>query len=220
MSGKVLALFDVDGTLTKPRNVRRSTAAPPSSRSLPAAAARTGRPPLRASCLPSHGDAAAVLTAAPRAPQEVTPEMTAFMKELRKKVTIGVVGGSDTVKIKEQLGADCEYRRSREPPPWAERQLPRRICPDDRPLLTAAACAAQASTRTTGSSRRTAWRPSRCVCRACFSWRATRRAKLPPRRWPDSAPAANASPVDRVRADLCAAYGWVCGTLRCCRPLR
>lgn len=34
--------------------------------------------------------------------------MTAFMKELRGKVTIGVVGGSDTNKIKEQLGDDCE----------------------------------------------------------------------------------------------------------------
>ena len=30
--------------------------------------------------------------------------MTAFMKELRGKVAIGVVGGSDTTKIKEQLG--------------------------------------------------------------------------------------------------------------------
>ena len=151
---------------------------PAAARCPPPPRAPAGRPCAQAR-LPSHGDAAAVLTAAPRAPQEVTPEMTAFMKELRKKVTIGVVGGSDTVKIKEQLGADCEHRRSREPP-WAERQLPRRICPDERPLLTAAACAAQASTRTTGSSRRTAWRPSRCVCRACFSWRATRRAKLPP----------------------------------------
>ncbi len=34
--------------------------------------------------------------------------MTAFMKELRGKVAIGVVGGSDTVKIKEQLGEDCK----------------------------------------------------------------------------------------------------------------
>ena len=34
--------------------------------------------------------------------------MTAFMKELRGKVAIGVVGGSDTVKIKEQLGDDCK----------------------------------------------------------------------------------------------------------------
>ena len=41
--------------------------------------------------------------------QEVTAEMTAFMKELRGKVAIGVVGGSDTTKIKEQLGDDCKH---------------------------------------------------------------------------------------------------------------
>lgn len=35
--------------------------------------------------------------------------MTAFMKELRGKVTIGVVGGSDTHKIKEQLGEGCKW---------------------------------------------------------------------------------------------------------------
>eukprot|EP00744_Colponema_vietnamica_P007311 GILI01010537.1.p1 GENE.GILI01010537.1~~GILI01010537.1.p1 ORF type:complete len:250 (+),score=84.60 GILI01010537.1:114-863(+) len=51
----VLALFDVDGTLTKPRN-------------------------------------------------KATPELLAFMKELRSKVHIGVVGGSDLHKITEQLG--------------------------------------------------------------------------------------------------------------------
>ncbi|KAL5215328.1 hypothetical protein ABZP36_004480 [Zizania latifolia] len=51
----VLALFDVDGTLTAPRKV-------------------------------------------------VTPEMFQFMKELREHVTVGVVGGSDLVKISEQLG--------------------------------------------------------------------------------------------------------------------
>ncbi|XP_074279903.1 phosphomannomutase-like isoform X1 [Silene latifolia] len=51
----VIALFDVDGTLTAPR-------------------------------------------------KEVTLEMSQFMKELRKVVTIGVVGGSDFVKISEQLG--------------------------------------------------------------------------------------------------------------------
>lgn len=51
----VLALFDVDGTLTAPRKV-------------------------------------------------VTPEMLQFMKQLREHVTVGVVGGSDLVKISEQLG--------------------------------------------------------------------------------------------------------------------
>lgn len=51
----VIALFDVDGTLTAPRKV-------------------------------------------------VTLKMLQFMKELGKVVTIGVVGGSDLVKISEQLG--------------------------------------------------------------------------------------------------------------------
>ncbi|KAM0884479.1 hypothetical protein ACQ4PT_030969 [Festuca glaucescens] len=39
---------------------------------------------------------------APR--KEVTPEMLDFMKQLRGNVTVGVVGGSDLVKISEQLG--------------------------------------------------------------------------------------------------------------------
>ncbi|WOL05617.1 phosphomannomutase [Canna indica] len=51
----VIALFDVDGTLTAPRKV-------------------------------------------------ITPEMLKFMRELREVVTVGVVGGSDLVKITEQLG--------------------------------------------------------------------------------------------------------------------
>ncbi|KMT04900.1 hypothetical protein BVRB_7g170670 [Beta vulgaris subsp. vulgaris] len=50
----VIALFDVDGTLTAPR-------------------------------------------------KELTAEMQNFMKELRKVVPIGVVGGSDLIKISEQL---------------------------------------------------------------------------------------------------------------------
>ncbi|KAF3555184.1 hypothetical protein F2Q69_00010778 [Brassica cretica] len=51
----VIALFDVDGTLTAPR-------------------------------------------------KEATPELLHFIKELRKVVTVGVVGGSDLTKISEQLG--------------------------------------------------------------------------------------------------------------------
>ncbi|XP_066348098.1 phosphomannomutase-like isoform X2 [Miscanthus floridulus] len=39
---------------------------------------------------------------APRKP--VTPEMLEFMRQLRQHVTLGVVGGSDLVKITEQLG--------------------------------------------------------------------------------------------------------------------
>ena len=36
----------------------------------------------------------------------VSPETTAFMQELKKKCVIGVVGGSDLVKQREQLGQD------------------------------------------------------------------------------------------------------------------
>eukprot|EP00746_Dinoflagellata_sp_MGD_P000200 gnl/MRDRNA2_/MRDRNA2_100364_c0_seq1.p1 gnl/MRDRNA2_/MRDRNA2_100364_c0~~gnl/MRDRNA2_/MRDRNA2_100364_c0_seq1.p1 ORF type:complete len:261 (+),score=50.84 gnl/MRDRNA2_/MRDRNA2_100364_c0_seq1:83-865(+) len=52
---RVIALFDVDGTLTEPRKV-------------------------------------------------VSPETKEFMKSLREKICVGVVGGSDLVKQKEQLG--------------------------------------------------------------------------------------------------------------------
>lgn len=90
--------------------------------------------------------------------------MTQFIKDLRGKVTIGVVGGSDTVKIQEQLGPDCACPAAapgcRARDSHARRQ--RRVCP--RPPLplpreahAAAANLSQASTRTTGSSRRTAW---------------------------------------------------------------
>jgi len=54
-----IVLFDVDGTLTKPRNA-------------------------------------------------ITSDMKELLKELRKKVTVGVVGGSDFKKIQEQLGDHME----------------------------------------------------------------------------------------------------------------
>ncbi|KAM4698114.1 phosphomannomutase 2 [Rhinophrynus dorsalis] len=38
--------------------------------------------------------------------QKVTGEMAKFLQDLRKKVKVGVVGGSDFDKIKEQLGDD------------------------------------------------------------------------------------------------------------------
>ncbi|XP_075624091.1 phosphomannomutase 2 [Balearica regulorum gibbericeps] len=41
---------------------------------------------------------------APR--QKITAEMAAFLQKLRQKVKVGVVGGSDFEKIKEQLGDD------------------------------------------------------------------------------------------------------------------
>lgn len=40
--------------------------------------------------------------------QRVTPEMTEFLQKLRTRVRVGVVGGSDLSKIKEQLGDDGE----------------------------------------------------------------------------------------------------------------
>lgn len=40
--------------------------------------------------------------------QKATPEMIEFLKELRKVTHIGMVGGSDLVKQKEQLGDDGE----------------------------------------------------------------------------------------------------------------
>lgn len=52
---RVIALFDVDGTLTEPRKV-------------------------------------------------VSPETVEYLKKLREKIVVGVVGGSDLVKQKEQLG--------------------------------------------------------------------------------------------------------------------
>lgn len=39
--------------------------------------------------------------------QKAEQKMLDFIKALRKKVTVGVVGGSDLVKIKEQLGEGC-----------------------------------------------------------------------------------------------------------------
>lgn len=40
--------------------------------------------------------------------QRVTPEMTEFLQKLRTRVRVGVVGGSDLSKIREQLGDDGE----------------------------------------------------------------------------------------------------------------
>jgi len=167
-SGKVLVLFDVDGTLTKPRNVRRRQRAAALSR------ARTlsvhphcdcGKQPRAARR--AHG---ALLTRAPCLPltQEVTPEMTQFMKDLRGKVTIGVVGGSDTPKIQEQLGPDCAspLRLVGHASLFVARaSLPRAR---SAPAHNAACRSPQASTRTTGSSRRTAWRRTRSAAPAAL----------------------------------------------------
>jgi phosphomannomutase len=39
--------------------------------------------------------------------KEIKPEMNEFLKELRKRVVIGVVGGSDMPTQREQLGENC-----------------------------------------------------------------------------------------------------------------
>ncbi|GMP61539.1 hypothetical protein CsSME_00023967 [Camellia sinensis var. sinensis] len=52
-------------------------------------------------------DVDGTLNTAPR--KAVTPDMLNFMKELRKVVTVGIVGGSDLVKISEQLGKSVIY---------------------------------------------------------------------------------------------------------------
>lgn len=41
--------------------------------------------------------------------QKATPDMHQFLNELRQRVRVGVVGGSDLDKIKEQLGDDGVY---------------------------------------------------------------------------------------------------------------
>ncbi|XP_072315660.1 phosphomannomutase 2, partial [Eucyclogobius newberryi] len=45
---------------------------------------------------------------APR--QKVTPDMSEFLQKLKAKVRVGVVGGSDLGKIKEQLGEDITQK--------------------------------------------------------------------------------------------------------------
>ena len=38
--------------------------------------------------------------------QVITPEMKEFLLDLKKKVVIGIVGGSDYDKMQEQMGGD------------------------------------------------------------------------------------------------------------------
>ncbi|CAM9303638.1 unnamed protein product, partial [Laminaria digitata] len=54
-------------------------------------------------------DVDGTLTAARK---EVLPDMVEFIKTLRERITIGVVGGSDLPKQKEQLGDSGTYRYS------------------------------------------------------------------------------------------------------------
>lgn len=92
--GRVLCLFDVDGTLTPARQVaRRGGAGLWGARPARRSSSRRLRPhPLL-----------------PR--QKIEPEVDAFLRELRERVHIGVVGGSDYAKIAEQLGEGDEGER-------------------------------------------------------------------------------------------------------------
>lgn len=73
----ILCLFDVDGTLTLPRLVRTNYIEFVSEI-------------LKISFVCVH--------------QVIKDDMKQFMAELRKKVTVGLVGGSDYVKLQEQMG--------------------------------------------------------------------------------------------------------------------
>uniref|UniRef100_A0A8C8AAQ2 Phosphomannomutase n=1 Tax=Otus sunia TaxID=257818 RepID=A0A8C8AAQ2_9STRI len=89
--GRVLCLFDVDGTLTPARQVARRAGA---------LGLTGGRGPRAAG--PSL---CCRLRPQPLLPlQKIEPEVDAFLRELRQRVHIGVVGGSDYAKIAEQLG--------------------------------------------------------------------------------------------------------------------
>ncbi|KAF3666991.1 hypothetical protein FXO37_10229 [Capsicum annuum] len=99
----LIALFDVDGTLTAPRKLdllylrRWSFRKQPLS--FPEVVVRCG-----SIVYPSEFTNSSFVPSL-NVYQVSTPEMLKFMQELRKVVTVGVVGGSDLVKISEQLGS-------------------------------------------------------------------------------------------------------------------
>lgn len=98
--GRVLCLFDVDGTLTPARQVRGSR------REGGEGGAGAARPPFR-----PRGLSPGILL-----PQKIEPEVDRFLQELRGRVQIGVVGGSDYSKIAEQLGEGDEGEKPASPP--------------------------------------------------------------------------------------------------------
>ena len=80
MTKKVIALFDVDGTLTVPR--KQIT---------------PGKWKFHTFCTNQHDFDRFLLL-------NCLVEMEQFMQKLKEKVTVGIVGGSDYCKITEQLG--------------------------------------------------------------------------------------------------------------------
>lgn len=89
----LIVLFDVDGTLTPARKVKHE-------RKWPMAVL-----PIHLLC---HANSLTTFTFHPHE-QKASAEILEFLKTLRKKVYIGMVGGSDLVKQKEQLGEDCKF---------------------------------------------------------------------------------------------------------------
>lgn len=81
---RIIALFDVDGTLTPARKVPRSL--------------------LCLLQLTLRAAADNQRTIERTNAQDASPVMLARLQQLRKQITTGVVGGSDLVKQKEQLG--------------------------------------------------------------------------------------------------------------------
>ncbi len=73
-----IVLFDVDGTLTKPRNVLLAS---------------------RRGWVGGWGGLIAGV-------QAINEAMKATLRALRQKVVVGIVGGSDFVKINEQMGGE------------------------------------------------------------------------------------------------------------------
>ncbi|KAH3761757.1 phosphomannomutase B [Pelomyxa schiedti] len=90
-SGGTIVVCDVDGTLTKPRNVCvRQLGFPRSS---------------------EIGESLNVrLTPLCEKKQVATPEMTAFLAQVRTHAKVAIVGGSDFTKIQEQMGKDILNR--------------------------------------------------------------------------------------------------------------
>lgn len=104
--GRVLCLFDVDGTLTPARQVRGSRREGGEVRGEGGLGA--ARPPFRPRGLTPG--------IPPLLPQKIEPEVDRFLQELRGRVQIGVVGGSDYSKIAEQLGEGDEGEKPASPP--------------------------------------------------------------------------------------------------------
>ncbi len=80
LRSSVICLFDVDGTITDPRQVL---------------------------FLRLHKTLTNIKQTFFLNQQRIKPDMEEFLQQkLKKKVTVGLVGGSDLVKILEQLGGD------------------------------------------------------------------------------------------------------------------